>query len=505
MSSLQGKTDRNDGVEHVVKTLRELIKDMPYFLESRGDLDTEVWDLTASSRDRTDKGLFFCFVGAHFDAHDYAPQAVENGSVALVVEHFLNLDVPQIRVSHGRRAMARMAAAFYDWPSRKLKLCGITGTKGKTTTSYMFKTICETAGYRCGLIGTTGTLIGNRMLASHLTTPDPVELQKTLHDMVEEHVDIVGMEVSAHAIDMNRLDGMIFECACYTNLSQDHLDYFGDMETYFQTKKSFLISDQVLNTVINADEDSSARVLEELKTPHVSYGISADADVFARDIEITEDGVSFDMLLRSMPFARVSLKMTGTFNVYNALAASAMAMVLGIEPEMIRRGLETIQSVPGRIETLQTETPYKVILDYSHSPDALKNILQTVREFSKGRVIALFGCGGDRDHGKRPKMGRIGGELADYCILTSDNPRGEDPMAILDAIEAGIRPTGKPYQVIEDRREAIRAALKMAREGDIIVLAGKGHETYQEIKGVRRPFNEKMVVRELLDEMREGR
>ncbi len=482
--------------------LETLIRDLPFLEGTRGDLQLEIGSVVSSSREPSDRGIFFCIKGERFDGHRFAGEALRNGCVALVVEHYLDeFDVPQILVSNGRAAMARICAAFYDWPSRKMKMCGITGTKGKTTTSYMFKAICEAAGYRCGLIGTTGTMIGDRKIASHLTTPDPVELQKTLNEMVQCGVEVVGMEVSAHAIDMHRLDGMVFDVGIFTNFSQDHLDYFQTMDRYFETKKSFIVGGNVMNVALNADEETVSKILPDLHVPHITYGICADADLFARDIEISETGVSFEVLLHGMHSTRVNLAMTGMFNVYNALAAASCAMILGVDMEKIRQGLGNIKSVPGRIEMLETRTPYKVILDYSHSPDALKNILTTVREFAKGRVIAVFGCGGDRDHGKRPQMGRIGGMLADYCILTSDNPRSEDPMAILAAIEQGIKPTGKPYEVIENRRSAIRRALSIAREGDIVLLAGKGHETYQEIKGVKRPFDEKVVVQEVLQEM----
>ncbi len=482
--------------------LRELLTDLPYLVGTRGDLEQRIDTITASSSEKVTNGLFFCIVGARFDAHRFAPQAVENGCTALVVERFLDdLDVPQILVSNGRGAMARIAAAFYGWPSRSMKLIGITGTKGKTTTSYMVKSIMEHAGLKCGLIGTTGDMIGDRRIESHFTTPDPIELQRTLRLMADEGVQVVSMEVSAHAIDMLRLDGMVFEVGCYTNLSQDHLDWFHTMDNYFETKKRFFTSGMVHNAAVNADDETTERILRDLKVPFVTYGIALNADLFARNIEIQEDGVTFEMYLHSMHQCKLSLKMTGMFNVYNALAAASCAMVMGIDTETIREGLEAITRVPGRIEMLDTHTPYKVILDYSHSPDALKNILETVRAFTRGRLIALFGCGGDRDQGKRPIMGRIGGELADLCILTSDNPRTEDPMAILASIEEGIKPTGKPYEVIENRREAIRYALTHAREGDIIVLAGKGHETYQEINGVKHPFDEKKVVAELLAEM----
>ena len=414
----------------------------------------------------------------------------------------MELPVPQVRVSNGRAAMARISEAFYGYPSRGMRMIGITGTKGKTTTTYLLKSILEKASLKCGIIGSTGSVIEDRHLDSKLTTPDPIDLQKTLRQMLDEGVQVVCMEVSAHAIDMNRLDGMIFEVGCYTNLSQDHLDYFYTMERYFETKKSFFHSGMVQNSALNADDETSVRIAEGLEIPHITYGICVDSDVFARDIEISENGVSFTIQLHGMHDIPVNMRMTGMFNVYNALAATSCAMIMGIEPDQIRAGLEAVTSVPGRIEMLQTGTPFKVILDYGHSPDALENILKTVRQFTRKRVIALFGCGGDRDKGKRPMMGEIGGRLADYCILTSDNPRTENPMVILAAIEKGIKPTGKPYEVIENRREAIRRALHMAEDGDVIVLAGKGHETYQEIMGVKRPFDEKVIVSELLLEMK---
>jgi len=481
--------------------LRELIVDMPYLLDTRGNMDVELASVTSNSREKVEKGLFFCIPGARFDAHNYAPQAIGNGCVALVVERYLDIDVPQVRVSNARAAMSRMAAAFYGHPARGMKLVGITGTKGKTTSTYMLKAILEKAGHKCGLIGTTGNMIGDRLLKGSLTTPDPIDLQRTLRLMADEGVEYVTMEISAHAIDMHRLDGLTFEVGCYTNLSQDHLDYFHSMENYFETKKKFFTTGMVRNATVNVDEETSGGLLSALEIPCLTYGICAPADLFARDIEITEDGVSFEVQLRGMHPLQVNLMMTGMFNAYNAMAAASCAMVLGVSAEDIKAGLEGMPSVPGRIEMLPTGTPYRVILDYSHVPDALMNILTTVRQFAKARVIALFGCGGDRDQGKRPMMGEIGGKLADLSILTSDNPRTEDPMKILEAIEAGIKPTGGEYVVIENRREAIRYAMEIAEAGDIIVLAGKGHETYQEINGVKYPFDEKVVVQELLEEL----
>ena len=464
--------------------------------------DTEIRELFMDSRQSVQDGLFFCISGSTFDGHRFARQAVEKGACALVVEHPVEgISVPQLVVQNSRVAMALAAAEFYGHADREMKIIGLTGTKGKTTTSYLVKGILEAFGFKCGLIGTIGSRIGEKLIKSGLTTPDPIDLHKTLRMMADEGADYVVMEVSAHAIALHRLEGMRFSTGCFTNLSQDHLDFFGTMDNYFECKKSFFRSAWLDNAAINADDERSKSILSDIDVPRMTFGIAQDADVSAHDIEISENGVRFTMRVLQMDEYPVSLKLTGMFNVYNALAAAAVCLNQGLDPAQVAAALQTIKGVPGRAELLDTHTPYKVILDYSHSPDALDNILRTVREFTRGRVIALFGCGGDRDQGKRPIMGEIGGRLADFCVLTSDNPRSEDPMAILEAIEEGIRPTGKPYAVIENRTEAIRYALNMAEEGDVIVLAGKGHETYQEIKGVKHPFDEKKVVADLLREM----
>lgn len=483
--------------------LKDLLVDVPNVLELRGNAETFIGALATNSRERTKDGLFFCISGLRFDAHEFAGQAVENGCVALIVERFVDQPVTQVRVENVRSAMAYIASAFYGHPARGMRMVGVCGTKGKTTTSYLMKAILEKAGFKTGLIGTTGSMIGSKQLPSSMTTPDPVELHRCLRQMADEGVETVSMEVSAHAVDMHRLDGVDFEAVCYTNLSQDHLDYFGTMENYFEAKKSFFMRGQVKNAALNADDDTSESIRRDLKIPYLTFGISADADVFARDIEISEDGVSFTICLRGLEEMHIRMHLTGMFNVYNALAAASLAMIMGIGKEQIREGLESVRNVPGRVEVLDTGTPYKVILDYAHSPDALENVLKTVRAFTRRRLIALVGCGGDRDHGKRPIMGEIVGRMADFSILTSDNPRTEDPMLILNSIEEGMKQTDGEYVVIENRREAIRRALEMGREGDVIILAGKGNETYQDIMGVKHPFDEKVVVRELLEEMRD--
>ena len=483
--------------------LKDLLVGVPDVGEVRGDADVEIGTLVTDSRDQVRDGLFFCISGMRFDAHNFASQAEKNGCVALIVERFVDSPLVQVQVKNGRSAMAYIASAFYGHPERALRMVGVSGTKGKTTTSYLLKAIFEKARLKTGLIGTTGNMIGEKHLPSNMTTPDPVDLHRCLRQMVDEGVEIVSMEVSAHAVDMHRLDGVSFEAAGFTNLSQDHLDYFGTMENYFETKKSFFMHGAVQNAALNADDESSVKIIRDLQIPYLTYGISAEADVFARDIEISENGVSFRICLRGLEEMPISMHLTGMFNVYNALAAASLAMILGIDKNAIKEGLESIRNVPGRVEVLDTDTPYKVILDYAHSPDALKNVLTTVRAFTKSRLIALFGCGGDRDQGKRPIMGEIVGRLADFSILTSDNPRTEDPDAILRSIEVGMKKTKGEYVVIENRREAIRYALEMGREGDVIILAGKGNETYQDIMGVKRPFNEKVVVHELLKEMRD--
>jgi UDP-N-acetylmuramoyl-L-alanyl-D-glutamate--2,6-diaminopimelate ligase len=482
--------------------LLELIRDLPYLMDTKGDMTVEIEQLCGNSHQTSQHGLFFFFFCIRYDAHFFAGQAVENGCDALIVERYLeDLPVPQVLVSNGRAAMSRVAAAFYGFPAKQMKLVGVTGTKGKTTTTYMLKSILERAGHFCGLVGTTGNRVGDQILKSDLTTPDPIDLHRDLRIMADAGVEYVIMEVSAHALSMYRLDGICFEAGAFTNLSQDHLDFFGDMESYLLAKKRFFTEGYVKNASLNADDEAAIRVSKDISIPHITYGICEEADFYARDIEIHENGVSMELRLHDMPPLQVHLNMMGMFNVYNAIAAGSLALILGMSAENIKAGLEAVTSVPGRVEVLKTHTSFKVILDYSHSPDALENILVTVRSFTKGQIIAVFGCGGDRDQGKRPMMGECGGRLADYCILTSDNPRTEDPLTILNAVEEGIKRTNGKYVIIENRREAIAHALRIAKQNDTVILAGKGHETYQDIMGEKRPFNEKDVVRELLEEI----
>ena len=466
-----------------------------------GKLPESADDITDDSRKTVKNGLFFCVEGNNKDGYDFLGEALKNGAVVAVGEKKVETFVCLVIVKDVKKAMSVICSNFYGAPQEKMKIFGVVGTNGKTSVCHILSRIFENAGYKTATIGTLGVSYNKTTEETGLTSPGTVKLYQTLDKLGNAGVTCVFMEVSAHAIDQRRCEGLYFECLIFTNCTRDHLDYFGTMENYFETKKSFFMHGQVLNAALNADDETSDNIIKDIKVPYLTLGISSDADVFARDIEISEDGVSFSILLRGLEEMPVHMHLTGMFNVYNALAAASLAMILGIDQQAIREGLESVVNVPGRVEMLDTKTPYKVILDYSHSPDALENILTTVRTFTRSRLIVLFGCGGDRDHGKRPIMGEIAGRLADFSILTSDNPRTEDPNAILASIEEGIKPTGGKFVIIENRRDAIRHALEMGRDGDVIILAGKGHETYQDIMGVKRPFDEKVVVQELLREL----
>ncbi len=483
--------------------LKVLAANLPGAVRLIGGGETQITSIFDDSRKVKPGALFACTPGTKVDGHDFAPQAIEKGAVALLVERELPIDIPQILVSDVRTALSHAAAAFYGFPALRLRMIGITGTKGKTTTSFLLKSVFEHAGYKVGLIGTVCSMIASEVIPSHLTTPDPIETQALLRKMADEDCEFVIMEVSAHALDMHRLAGTHFEVGAFSNFSQDHLDYFRDMDAYFAAKMRFFSPEMVEKIVYNVDDEHVACGIKALGREALRVGIRECSDVYANDIEIAERGTNFLMSWHKQFRQPIALKLTGIFNVYNALLTAGIAVSAGISPQAIREGLESVRAVPGRIELLDTGTPYRVILDYAHSPDSLENILKAVRQTSKGRMIALFGCGGNRDAAKRPIMGEIAGELADYCILTSDNPRNEEPMDIIRAIEEGIRQTKCEYIVIENRREAIRYALTHAQPSDVIVLAGKGHETYQEICGVKHPFDEKIVVRELLEEISE--
>ena len=458
--------------------------------------DVEVNELRYNSR-KVEKGdVFCCVVGTFADGHKYAAQAVEAGAAALVVERQLDLDVPQVLVENTRIAMAEMAAAYYGNPADEMVMVGITGTNGKTSTSYMLKSIAERMGKKVGLIDTIRNMIGDIIIDTERTTPESVDLQRILRQMKDENVDVVIMEVSSHSLDQKRVHGISYDVGCFTNLTQDHLDYHKTFENYFAAKK--LMFAQCEKAVINLDDSYAADMVAGVDIPMLTVGVREQADVTASEIDITTRGVQFDFNYRNVT-SRFNVPIPGLFSVFNAMSAAGIALTLGWTLDSIKYGLEHMVSVSGRLEPLPTgKNEFTVLLDYAHTPDALENLLKTVRGFATGRVVTLFGCGGDRDHAKRPIMGEIAGRFSDFAIVTSDNPRSEDPMEIIASVEDGVKKSGCEYVVIENRRDAIEYALKNANKNDVIILAGKGHENYQEINGGKQPFDEKEIVAEIL-------
>ena len=458
--------------------------------------DVEVKELRYNSR-KVEKGdVFCCVVGTFADGHKYAAQAVEAGAAALVVERQLDIDVPQVLVENTRIAMAEMAAEYYGNPADEMIMVGITGTNGKTSTSYMLKSIAERMGKKVGLIGTIRNMIGDIIIDTERTTPESVDLQGILRRMRDEKVDVVIMEVSSHSLDQKRVHGINYDVGCFTNLTQDHLDYHKTFENYFAAKK--LLFAQCKKAVINLDDSYAADMIAGVDIPVLTAGVREQADVTASEIDITTRGVQFDFNYRNVT-SRFNVPIPGLFSVFNAMSAAGIALSLGWTLDSIKYGLEHMVSVSGRLEPLPTgKNEFTVLLDYAHTPDALENLLKTVRGFATGRIVTLFGCGGDRDHAKRPIMGEIAGRFSDFAIVTSDNPRSENPMDIIASVEEGVKKSGCEYIVIENRREAIEYALKNANRNDVIILAGKGHENYQEINGGKHPFDEKEIVAEIL-------
>lgn len=440
--------------------------------------------------------LFCCLVGEKTDGHNFASMAVEKGASALICQCPLPLNVPQLIVPDGREAMARAAACFYGHPERELTMLAVTGTNGKTSVTYMVKSVAETAGKKVGLIGTIQNLIGEEKVYTERTTPESVDLFALLRRMADKGVDLVVMEVSSHALAQQRVAGIPFKAGLFTNLTQDHLDYHKTFENYRAAKKKLFAQCGI--AILNGDDETAAYMKEGLSIPVWTMGIHHPGEFYARGIEITTQGASFH-LFTPQGNGRISLHISGLFSVYNAMGTAALCTAAGIPFSCIVKGLEGLRGVAGRLECVDTgDRPFSVYVDYAHTPDALQNVLETARGFTRRRLISVFGCGGDRDHGKRPIMGEIGGRYSDHVILTSDNPRTEDPMDILKAVEEGVKRTATPYIVTENRREAIREALEEAGDGDVIVIAGKGHESYQEINGVRHHFDDKEIVLSLL-------
>ena len=461
-----------------------------------GESDQDITDVVYDSRKAHEGSVFFCIKGIEADGHDYANAATERGARAVVVQRELGLpeDVTQVVVKDSRDAMALMSAAFFGYPSRAMTMVGVTGTNGKTSTTYMVKSILESAGQEVGLLGTITNMIGDERIHAERTTPESVDLHRLLARMRDEGVDTVVMEVSSHSLKLKRVSGIRFDVAVFTNLTQDHLDFHGSWEDYFESKK--ILFGMCDKAVVNLDDAASLKLVEGRAYPVTGFGIREQAHIMAHSIEITPRGASFMLQIGGQTLP-VDLRIPGLFSVYNALAAAGIAHVLGATGRSILIGLEKLQSVSGRFEVLDTRgRDVTVILDYAHSPDGLDNVLSSIKEFARGRIITMFGCGGDRDRGKRPLMGEIAGRHSDLCVITSDNPRNEQPLCIINDIKEGMIRTACEYVVIENRMKAIEYTLKQALDGDVVLLAGKGHEDYQEIHGVKFHFNDKEIVEE---------
>jgi UDP-N-acetylmuramoyl-L-alanyl-D-glutamate--2,6-diaminopimelate ligase len=482
-----------------------LLKDLTSIIEHEyvnGDQNAEISGIAYDSRRVKPGDLFVCIKGFKVDGHEFISQAIGQGAAAVIVEKEVeDAKVPLIKVKNSRRALALISAAFFGNPSSKFKLIGVTGTNGKTTTTYLIKTILEQGGSKVGLIGTNQNMIGDKVLPAERTTPESLELQQLFSDMVKEKVDYVVMEVSSHSLELNRVDGCNFEIGIFTNITQDHLDFHVTMENYLKAKTTLF--KRCKKGIINVDDSSSEYILNNGTCEMITFGIDKEADIHAKDIEISEKGVKFDV---DTPYGSkfIELGIPGRFSVYNALGSIGACLALGISLEQIQQGLKQAKGVPGRAQIVETGKDFTVLIDYAHTPDGLENILNTVNGFAKGRVVTLFGCGGDRDKTKRPIMGEIAGKLSDFCIITSDNPRTEDPLQILNHIEEGIKKTDCSYVVIENRFEAIKYALENAKKDDVIVLAGKGHETYQILKDRVIHFDEKEIVESILREAGNG-
>ena len=480
--------------------LKELLKMLPaYEAVGEGWENTVVTGLCSDHRLVKKGDLFLCQKGEGFDSHLVALEAVKKGAVALVCAREVKVSVPQIIVKNTRRSAALIGCAFYGEPSKKMRIVGITGTNGKTTTAYMLASILRRAGKEVGLIGTLGIYYANKRIAPELTTPDPIDLQETLADMAALGVEIVVMEVSAHALYYDKDAGINYDACIFTNLSRDHLDFFKDMDVYAAAKKGLFLAERCRLAVLNADDPFGLQIGEERTGETLFYGLDTPAHSFAVTLEEGIYGSEL-MLNLSDRLARVRLQLTGRHNIYNALAAATAALTLGVSPEKIAEGLSLLTCVKGRLEPVCEYKGGKVFVDFAHTPDGLKNSLTSLKRFCRGRLLCVFGCGGNRDGGKRPEMGRVAAGLADFSILTSDNPRYEDPMDIISAIERGYRPVSARYVIVPERSQAIAYALELLKEGDILLVAGKGGEEYQEIMGIKYYSNDNALIKEKIKE-----
>ena len=480
--------------------LRELLKDIPV-LECTADLETEITAICYDSRKAEPGCLFVAVTGFAADGNRFIPMALEKGAAAVVTAKKPEQDIPYILVESDRLALAMLGCNFYGHPAKSMTMIGVTGTNGKTSSTLLLKQVLEkTLGARVGLIGTMANMIGEKTIPTERTTPESLDLQALFARMRDGGCTHVIMEVSSHAITLERIGGVHFDVAAFTNLTEDHLDFHKTMDAYCDAKAElFRRCDRA---VINADDSYAGRILAAAACPVLTTSVTTKEGLHAENVELHAEGISFTAVYGEER-ASVKLPIPGRFTVYNALTVLGVACQLGISLSDCAEALKTAKGVKGRVEVVPTPgTPYSVLVDYAHTPDGLENVLRSVRDFCRGRLICVFGCGGDRDPLKRPIMGRIGVELSDIAVITSDNPRTEPPMAIIEDILKGVNQENGEYIVIEDRRRAIRYAMDIAEKNDIIVLAGKGHETYQDIGGQKHHLDEREEVAAHLKELR---
>jgi UDP-N-acetylmuramoyl-L-alanyl-D-glutamate--2,6-diaminopimelate ligase len=471
----------------------------------------EIRGLTYDSREVQEGDLFFCLRGLTSDGHAFVNRALEAGAAAVVAEEPVDTGTrPLVLVKDTREALARTAAAFYDFPSRSLKTLGITGTNGKTTTSYLTRAVFEKAGKKAGVLGTLGYASpGSRQTGVH-TTPEAPTFQRLLRSMADEGVSCVAAEISSHALTLKRAAATYFEAALFTNLSRDHLDFHGTLDAYREAKLELFRAGDLWEAgspkwaIINADDSSAKYFIEAATGTVVTYGTGEGVDIRGADVVLDPEGSGFKLAYKGTSFP-VRVNIPGSFNVHNALAAAAAAFVFGCDAGAIASGIESVSAVPGRMERIVCGQDFRIIVDYAHTPDALSNVLSALRSITPGKLICVFGCGGDRDKGKRPVMGAAVADISDFVVVTSDNPRSEDPLEIIDQIAEGITAKGLDnFKTVPDRAEAIEAGMRMATGGDTVLVAGKGHEDYQLLGDRRIHFDDGEVIRDVLDRMGHG-
>lgn len=482
--------------------LKHLLEEVPA-VRLTGDGSREIREIAYASQAVAPGSLFAALRGVKADGFDFVPEALAKGAAAVLSEREkpAALDTAWIQAADAREALALCSANFFGHPSRELKVTGITGTKGKTTTAYLLESILKAAGHRTGLLGTIQYRGPGLEVVASRTTPEAPDLQRMMRTLVDNRATHCVMEVSSHALDLKRPGGVDFDVAVFTNLSGDHLDYHRTMEDYFRAKLRLFTLGRRSMAVVNADDEWGRKLMTHLAMGGITYGLAPSAMVRAEDYTFRDDGTRAAV---KFPAGRLELdsRLLGKPNLYNILAAVAAALTLNIPAPAVKEGIRSLQGVPGRFEKIDNSRGLHIFVDYAHTDDALRNLLETARELSRGRVILVFGAGGDRDRSKRPRMGKAAGALADWSIITSDNPRSEDPLEIIRDIKAGIHNNGgERYEIEPDRRAAIRKALRQGREGDYILIAGKGHEDYQIIKDRVTHFDDAEIIREILREM----